>query len=126
MVHTLFIWTVYFIGQCFHILLQADAVARSKNNPISTRWGVIRQNAIAMAARVFVCWLLFVLIWDNPTALSGFFEWIGISISPRMQEILNLPMNVPLAGVYGMFSDSLLGYIPFMKNALPKIEGDGN
>jgi len=115
------IWLVYSIGAALHVLLQADATARAKNNPLMTWVAVIKQNAIRMAARTFVGTLLFAYVWSNPTSIKDVLGHVGVTFGPQMDWLVALPMSWPLAGLYGFFTDTILAFIPGLKNALPEV-----
>lgn len=48
--------------------------------------------------------------------------YFGITLSPNAIAIMTLPMSPPVAGIMGFAVDSLLAYVPILKNALPAIE----
>ena len=113
----------FFIGFLLHVGLQVDAIARSKNNPANTHWAVVKQNSITLAARFFVSFLIFLYVWGNPSTLPTIIGYFGITLSPNAIAIMTLPMSPEVAGMEGFFVDSLLAFVPFLKNALPQIQG---
>lgn len=113
---------MYFIGQALHIALQADAVVRAKNNTTATYGSFLRMNAIRLAWRMFVCTLIFVFWWNNPTTIVDLFGYIGWSIPERIAHFLSLPMSGATAGFFGLGCDSVLSFIPGLKNLVPKVD----
>lgn len=120
--HTILIWTLFIAGYLIHALLQIDAVARAKNNPINSRWHVIAQNWPRLLARFFVSGIGFWILWANGSAFPSFLGYFGITLSPTAVSIVSLPMTPAIAGMWGFFVDSALAYVPFLKNAIPPVE----
>jgi hypothetical protein len=119
----LFIVTTFIVGFLIHAGLQVNAIAKAKNNPLNTEWAVIKQNWITLAARFFVSLLLFIYVWNNPSTLPTVIWYFGVTLSANTIAILTLPMSPEVAGIMGFSVDSLLAYIPYLKNALPPIQG---
>src|SRR5208282_3958091 len=120
--HKYSIESFFLIGYLVHAGLQIDAIARAKNNPINLRRKVIEQNWIRLSARFFVSLMIFLYVWHNPSMVPSVIGFFGIQLSTNAIAILTLPMSPPVSGVMGFAADSLLAYIPLLKNALPPIE----
>jgi len=117
-----FIVALFVVGYLLHAGLQVDAIARAKNNPLNSRMHVIAQNWIRMAARLFVSLMLFLWAWHNPSLVPTLLGYFGISLGAGAVAILTIPMSPPVSGIFGFASDSLLAYIPILKNALPAVD----
>jgi hypothetical protein len=112
----------FLIGHFLHGGLQVDAVARSETNQISSRWFIVQQNIFRLSARFFVSLMVFLYIWSSPSTVPTVLGYIGVTLSENMIAVLTLPMNPPVAGMMGFAMDTLLAYIPWLKNQLPPIE----
>lgn len=117
-----FILVMFVVGYLIHMLLQADSIARAANNPLNTKFAVIKQNWPRMLARLFVSFLLFAWAWKNPSAVPSVLGFFGVTISANATAILTIPISPPVAGIFGFAVDSLLAYVPLLKNALPPVE----
>lgn len=116
--------SMFAVGYLIHMLLQVDAVARSKNNPTNLRMKVIEQNWIRLLARFFISLLGFLWIWHNPSMAPTILGYFGVNLSANAIAIMTLPISPTIAGMFGFAIDSLLAYVPILKNALPPIEMD--
>lgn len=116
------IFTMFNVGHLLHVGLQVDAITRSETNTIDSRWFVVHQNAFRLAARYFVSLMIFLFAWNHPGALPALLGYMGVSVSENFKGILTLPISAPLAGMIGFSIDSLLTYVPWLKNQLPPIE----
>lgn len=113
---------LFVIGYMLHVGLQVDAIARAKNNPLNLRRQILKQNGIRLAARFFASLLIFFGVWKNPSLIPTIFSYAGINLNATATAILTLPMSGPLAGMMGLGVDSILAYIPGLKNIVPAIE----
>ena len=116
--HAWLIWILYFVGAALHVALQVDDIAR-KNN--WKRIDVIQAIGTAVAYRAFASAMIFGLIWHYPLLISSALKAVGINIGPDEAEVLAIPMNNFIAGLYGLGLDSVLGYIPGLKSWLPGV-----
>ena len=114
---------VFVVGYAVHVLMQIDAVARAKNNPINSRLQILEQNWIRLLGRFFTSFLVFTGFWQHPSAIATLIGYTGATLPPNLVAVLTLPMNLWFAGVWGYGVDSLLAYIPILKNLSPPIEG---
>jgi hypothetical protein len=114
--HAWLVWALYLIGAAIHVGLQVDDIAR-KNK--WTRRDVIQAIGPAVAFRAFFSAMIFGLIWHYPMLISNALKMVGVNVGPDEAEVLAIPMNNFIAGLYGLMLDSLLGYIPGLKSWLP-------
>jgi hypothetical protein len=116
--HAWLVWILYFVGVALHVTLQVNDIA-AKNG--WKRQAVITAIGPAVAFRTFGTAMLFGLIWHYPMLISGALKAVGINVGPDEAEVLAIPMNNFIAGLYGLVLDSLLGYIPGLKSWLPSV-----
>lgn len=116
--HGWLVWVLYLIGAALHIALQVNDIAE-KNE--WKRWQVMTAIGPAVAFRTFASAMIFGLIWHYPLLISSALKVVGINIGPDEAEVLAVPMNNFVAGLYGLMLDSLLGYIPGLKSWLPSV-----
>jgi len=120
---------LFALGYLLHAALEIDKIARA--NPPTTgfkawlaaRAQIFLQNWIRLAARFFISVCLFLYLWHNPAAVPSLLASLGVTLGTTGTAILTLPIVPPIAGIFGFFADSLLGYLPFLKNALPPVDG---
>ncbi len=121
--HPYSIVAIFVVGYLIHALMQVDAIARSNTNPVESRSMIIRENSIRLLARFFVSLMAFLYVWHNPATIPTVLGYIpGVSLSDNVVSLMTLPMSPPVSGILGFFFDSLLAYVPVLKNALPPIE----
>jgi hypothetical protein len=105
------IWIFWFVGQAFHILAQANALAGSTvEGRVKTIGDVLRTRWIAFSARLFITTCAFLIILSAPSLIP------------------NLPGGVVGAGAAGLLgwgADSILAFIPGLKTSLPPLNGKG-
>lgn len=116
--HIWLVWILYYWGQAMHAAMQVDSQARKGR---ITRRAVLGITWIRILFRITAATALFLLVWDNPELIVKGLALIGHPISADEQSVLLLPMNNALALIYGLFSDSLLGYIPILKSQIPNL-----
>jgi hypothetical protein len=116
--HAWLVWMLYLIGAALHVALQVNDIA-AKNK--WTRQDVIKAIGAAVSYRAFASAMLFGLIWHYPLLISSALKAVGINIGPDEAEVLAIPMNNFVAGLYGLMLDSLLGFIPGLKSWLPSV-----
>lgn len=118
--HAWLIWVLFFAGELFHAALQIDNLASGAGGQ---PWlAVLRKVATPLISRAFVCAMIFGLIWEDPQLVSQVAKLLGHPLGADEAGVFALPMNNMVAGLYGMFLDSLLGYVPILKSQLPAIE----
>jgi hypothetical protein len=117
--HAWLIWVLFLAGELFHAALQIDNLSRAG---ATTRLAVLRQVVTPLISRAFVCAMIFGLIWEDPQLIAQIAKLLGHPLGADEAGVFALPMNNMVAGLYGMFLDSLLGYIPILKSQLPAIE----
>lgn len=115
------IWMCYALGQFFHAALQLRAIAKAPNNPASSFTGVLRQQGFALAARIFICTMGFLLVSSNPDFFLRLLSALGLAFNGPVPT-----MSAGLAGIFGYFGDSLLSFIPGLHGAVPKVEPVAN
>lgn len=116
--HAWLIWGLYFTGVAFHVTLQIfDIAAKNK----WTRRDVINAIGPAVGYRTFGTAMIFGLIWHYPMAISSALKLVGVNIGADEAQVVAIPMNNFVAGLYGLVLDSLLGYIPGLKSWLPDV-----
>ena len=116
--HGWLVWLLYFVGVLLHVTLQVDDIAR-KNN--WKRRDVFNAIGPAVAFRTFGTAMIFGLIWHYPNLISNSLKIVGVNLGPDEAQVVAIPMNNFIAGIYGLMLDSLLGYIPGLKSWLPSV-----
>jgi len=116
--HLWLIWILYYWGQLSHTALQVDSQARKAK---MTWKAVLSVTGIRLIYRMTFSTAIFMLVWNNPQLIVKALGFFGMSISSEESSVLALPMNNALALLYGLLTDSLLGYIPVLKSQLPDI-----
>lgn len=116
--HGWLIWLLFLLGDALHVALQVDNLARSSK---LTYKQVIQETGIKVLYRAFACAMVFGLLWQDPAIVSQIAKLVGFNISADEAEVFAIPINNAIAGLYGLFLDSLLGYIPFLKSQLPEV-----
>lgn len=116
--HAWLIWVLYFAGAALHVALQVNDIAQ-KNK--WTKKDVIGAIGTAVAFRAFASAMVFGLLWHYPLIISNALKAVGVNIGGDEAEVLAIPMNNFIAGLYGLMLDSLLGYIPGLKSWLPSV-----
>lgn len=117
------IWIWYLIGQLIHTLLQLSAVSKAKNNPAGSVLQAFKQRWLAVVARLFVATAFFLLVANDPQIFLRILSAIGLTFDPGPAGI---KMSAGLAGLFGYFADSLLGFIPGLKGTVPTISRPGD
>ena len=112
------IWALFLVGEGLHVFLQVDDLAR-KN--LQSRIAVLKCILAPVAYRAFACAMIFGLLWQHPDIVSRLAGYFGHPLSADESEVFAIPMNNSIAGLYGLFLDSLLGYIPVLKSQLPAL-----
>jgi hypothetical protein len=112
----------YTVGQILHVALQADAVRRARNNGTASYRDFFRLNGVRLSARTFLCSMIFIFWWNNPTSLVDVLGYIGWNIPDKIAHLISLPLTVPTSGIFGLASDSILSFIPGLKNAVPQLD----
>lgn len=113
------IWLMFFVGVLLHVALQIDDIAR-KNK--WTREAVSKAIGIPVAYRTFATACTFGLIWHYPLIISKLLAFFGHPVSADTADLIAIPMNYFIAGIYGLSLDSAFGYIPGLKSWLPAVE----
>jgi hypothetical protein len=108
--------SLFLCGYAIHALVQVDAIARAKN---AKRWPIIAENWIRILARGFVSLMLFSGLWYNPSVIAAGIKAIGIPAGSTVSAILTVPIVPWTAGLFGFCIDSVLSFIPWLKNVLP-------
>ena len=120
--HHFSIFLLFAIGYLIHAGLQVDAVARARNNPLNSRFDIIGQNWIRLVARFFISLMLFLGLWHNPGMIPSALGYVGMYASPGLVAFITLPIVPWTSGIFGFCADTVLTYLPVLKNALPAVE----
>lgn len=115
-------WVWFIVGQVLNVLRQAKLVAQSRSNPVGTKWGWIRKNAIGLAIReaaAIGAWMLLVHPDAGPAILESF--------KPGMGQYANIFVQLPFLAcpfgiVFSIFFDERLESSPNIKKHIPKLE----
>jgi hypothetical protein len=116
--HGWLVWVLFAAGDLLHAFLQIDSMARKAN---VSRKSVFLAVLAPLAYRTFFCACVFGLIWKDPTLLAQIAGIFGHPLGPDEAAVFALPMNNAIAGIWGLFLDSALGYVPFLKSQLPAV-----
>lgn len=120
--HYYTIATLFVIGYLLHAAIQIDALARSDMNQFKERWVIAEQNMFRLASRFFVSLMSFLFLWHYPAMVPKIVTMLGFNLSENAIAVMTIPMNPPVAGMMGFAVDTLLTYVPWLKNQLPPIE----
>lgn len=112
----------YWIGHVAHVVAQADSIVRAQNNDMESRLEVIKANAARLAVRAVFAFAGFLLVWQYPNTIPFALEAIGFQLTPTIERFLTIPINPPAAFFIGFFADTVVAFIPRLKNQLPIIE----
>jgi Na+/proline symporter len=116
--HAWLIWILFGCGMVLHSFLQIDSMARKAN---LSRRAVFSKVLATLAYRTFAGAMIFGLLWLYPDMISKIAGMLGHALSPDEASVVAIPMNNFIAGIYGLFLDSALGYIPVLKSQLPSL-----
>jgi hypothetical protein len=118
--HAILVWAIFYVGQILHAALQIDSIAKKSGK---LRRTVFSLTWVPLAFRVGACTVVFGFVFSYPTFIPQIAKILGHPLGPDESSVLALPVNNALALAYGMFLDSVLGYIPFLKSQLPDVNG---
>ncbi len=110
---------MFVVGYVMHVLAQAYAASVAPNNPIKSPVKIIQNSSIQIVVRFFLNAILFGLIWHYPSIVASALSGVGVNLSSNAIAILTLPMNPLIAAGFGYGLDSLLAFIPILKNVVP-------
>jgi len=116
--HIWIIWILFLVGDGLHVLLQVNSLATVSK---ISKMVVLRSIWIPVAFRTFASAMIFGLIWQHPDLISQIGGIFGHPLSSDENSVFTIPMNNMIAGLYGLFLDSVLGYIPVLKSQLPDV-----
>lgn len=122
MANLILIYSMFFLGYVLHMMLQVDAIVRAKNNAAVSRWCVLRENVFVLSARLFISTILFWFIKAHPQFLNTLLGYVGITLSPGVGEAVS-DSSWGVAGMFGYMIDSVLAFVPFLKNYVPPLNG---
>jgi 4-hydroxybenzoate polyprenyltransferase len=117
--YTRLIAIMFFVGYTVHVLVQIDDLVRDKTNGATSRVRVFKMNSIRIIGRLWWNFIIFGIIWRYPSLIPTGIGLLGVNVSPNVAAVLTLPMNVWFAGGWGYGLDSLLSYIPKLRNVVP-------
>jgi hypothetical protein len=115
-------YVMFFVGYALHMMLQVDAVVRAKNNAAISRFVVLKQNAVVILSRLFISAIVYWFMRNNPASLETLLGYIGITVSPAIGGAIG-SSSWGVAGMFGYMVDSILTFIPFLKNYVPSLNG---
>ena len=107
----------FIIGLALHALAQADGIARSKNNQVTSRWAVFRAYWVTLAVRGAICIAIFILWLQGQ--LAEVLMALGVPIPDSLAAVMNLHVGGAIGFMAGYAFDSLLGYIPRLNTSVP-------
>lgn len=116
--HAWVVWVLYFVGAALHVLLQVDDIARKNGWKRREVWLAIGP---AVGYRNFFSAMVFGLIWHYPLLITNALHLVGVNLGGDESEVLAIPMNNFVAGIYGLGLDVVFGYIPGLKSWLPSL-----
>jgi hypothetical protein len=116
------IYAFFFVGYLLHMLLQVRAQVAAKNNGATSMLQVLKDSVFKLLARLGFSLVLFWYIRLHPEMLTKLLNLVGISLSGSLGELFTLPLNAPLSWVFGYEVDSLLAFIPVLKNIVPQLD----
>ena len=116
--HVSLIWVLFLAGGALHAALNINDLA--VKNKLQRR-AVFKVVFIPVLFRAFASAMVFLLIWQSPDVIDKIAGLLGHAPGPDEAAVFSLPMNNALAGLYGLFLDSILGYIPVLKSQLPVV-----
>ena len=108
--HSWLIWMLFFIGSSIHT---ASVLQKTKVK--------LTDSLTPIAFRTMFSTMIFWAIWQYPYVIALAFKMAGHPLAGDEGEVFALPMNYPVAGIYGLFLDYALGFVPFLKNQLPQL-----
>jgi hypothetical protein len=116
----IWIWSLYLLGQLVHMLAKAHLSAQSKLTPWTSIRGYVFAHWPELIFRFFANTMLLFLWWDD----QQFFNSLLHHVWPAID--ITVPLTRATAGIYGLFSDVILGWItakiPFLAARLPGVE----
>jgi hypothetical protein len=116
--HGWLIWLLFLCGAALHVCLQINNLVTQAKSSWSRVFCVVW---VAVAYRMFACAMIFGLIWQHPALISQIGGLFGHPLSGDESSVFAIPMNNMIAGLYGLYLDSVLGYVPWFKSQLPQV-----
>jgi hypothetical protein len=115
--HVVFALIFFLIGSALHTLAQIDAIARSKNNPNNSRLGIFLGRWQPILIRTI--WTLVIFTLWLQGQLVAVLTAAKIPVPDTLTGILDLHIGGAVAFIAGYFLDSMLAFIPGLKNSVP-------
>lgn len=116
---------VFFVGYFLHMMLQVDAQVRAKNNAAASRLTVLKQNVFVLASRFFVSLIILQILKTHPEYLGPFLNLVGAGAIP-VAAVTGILSSWIFSGLFGYTIDSLLTFVPLLKNSIPPLNGSGS
>jgi len=117
--HVFFSYLVFFVGYALHAALQVDAQVRSSANSATTRVSVLKSNVFVILMRLFISALVLALLRGYPQYLAPLLSFAGVTTTSFAVST----SSEIFAAAWGVVGDSLLTFIPFLKNYVPPLNG---
>lgn len=118
--YSIFVFLV--LGLLLHVLWQIQAQVTSRTNNAGSWMEVIEKNWTRLALRSFASLCVFMGFWHDPSAISDLLKAMNVNIGPTLTAFSTIPMGPWFAGMFGLCADTLLTFIPMLRNVLPPSE----
>ena len=116
------IYFAFFCGYAIHLMLQVDAIVRAKNNTAVSRLTVLLENWPRLAGRLLFSFIVFYEIRQHPQFLASLLNAMGITLGGTVGDVFSVPLNAPLSAGFGYVVDSMLAFIPLLRNVVPQLD----
>ena len=109
----------FVLGYLCHVLWQVNAAAKAPNNGETSPLKIIQSNSIAIFVRFVLSGAAFDILWRYPSFIPKGLGLLGMNVSDGVASVLTWPMVPVFALLYGYAMDSILAFIPKLKNYIP-------
>jgi len=113
---------MFLVGYVLHMMLQVDAVVRARNNAAASRFLVLKQNVFVLLSRLFISFITLVVLRAHPEYLGSILGFAGITTS----SVDIATSTWIFSGAWGYMVDSVMTFIPILKNYVPQLNGTGS
>src|SRR5216683_60520 len=107
----------FLMGSGMHTLAQIDAIARAKNNPATSRLGILASRWQTIVNRDAWAIAFFALILQGQ--FVALLNAVNIPVPSVMAALLDLHVGGAIAWMAGYLSDSALAFLPGLNTSLP-------
>jgi hypothetical protein len=112
-------WVMYIMGQMIHVSMKSYYSSKSQMTPWTSIRGYLVAHWPDLAFRFFMNTMVFLFWWDNQNFVNAEVHKFVPSLD------VAFPLTPATAGIYGLFSDVLLGWItvkiPFLATRMPQL-----